>query len=76
MSSNPKGPCTSTVYTWALKGFLYPCFGVYVCTTMVLGPFAHGENERGDPTRTFMELLRRGHGDSSTLFISLLGFSS
>ena len=28
----PKGPCTSIVYMWALKGFQYPRFGAYVCT--------------------------------------------
>ena len=37
--SNPKGPCTCVVYTWALKGFPYHYVGVYVCTRMILGPF-------------------------------------
>ena len=27
--TSPKGPCDSMVYTWALKGFLCPYFGVY-----------------------------------------------
>ena len=27
------------VYTWPLTGFLYPFFGVFVCTRMILGPF-------------------------------------
>ena len=35
----PKGPCNCVVYIRALKGFLYPYFGVYLCTTMILGPF-------------------------------------
>ena len=35
----PKVPCTSVVCTWALKGFLYPYFGVYVCNIIMLGPF-------------------------------------
>ena len=26
-------------HTWALKGFLHPYFGVYLCTMMILGPF-------------------------------------
>ena len=26
-------------YTWALKEFLYPYFGVYVGTIMIFGPF-------------------------------------
>ena len=36
---NRKGPRNYMVYTCALKGFLYPYLGVYVCTTMALGPF-------------------------------------
>ena len=30
------------VDTWALKGFLYPYFVVYVSTAMILGPCGHG----------------------------------
>ena len=26
----PKGPCTSMVYTWDLRCFLYPLFGAHV----------------------------------------------
>ena len=40
------------VYTWALKGFLYPCFGVYVCTVRILGPF--GSREPDEDTRDFL----------------------
>ena len=36
--TDPKGPCNYKVYTWALKGFLYPYSGVHVCTMMILGP--------------------------------------
>ena len=35
----PKGPCTSTVYTWALNGFLNPYFAGYVSAIMLYGPF-------------------------------------
>ena len=39
----PKGSCNCMVYTWALKGLLYPYFGVSVCTITILGPFGvHG----------------------------------
>ena len=37
-ASSPEGPCSCMVYTWALKEFLYPYVGVYVCTIMILGP--------------------------------------
>ena len=37
-ASYPKRPCDYMVYTWALKGFLYPYLGDCVCTTMMLGP--------------------------------------
>ena len=43
LSSNPKGPCISIVYTWALKGFLYPCFGAHVCTIQIPGAFGQGQ---------------------------------
>ena len=33
------GPLGVLVYTWALEGFLYPYFEVYVCTITILGPF-------------------------------------
>ena len=38
------------VYIWALKGFLYPYFEVYVGAIMVLGPF-------GKDGLAFAELL-------------------
>ena len=30
------GPCTIMEYTWALKKFRHPYFGVYVCTLMTI----------------------------------------
>ena len=33
------GVLASMVYTWGLKGILFPYFGVYVSTMMKLGPF-------------------------------------
>ena len=42
----PKGPYSYMVYTWALKGFLYPYFGVYLCTMMILGPFGYCATQR------------------------------
>ena len=37
----PKGPSLCLVHTWALKGFLYPYFGVHEGTTVILGPFGN-----------------------------------
>ena len=34
------GPCTGMVYTWALKGLLYPYFRAYVSTLRLYGPLA------------------------------------
>ena len=48
-----KGPGSSMVFTWALSGFLYPCLGVFVCTTMVLEPFGLGT---GSGVRRFAQL--------------------
>ena len=39
---NPRCSCNYMVYTWALKGELYPYFGVYVYTVRILGPFGEG----------------------------------
>ena len=39
--AKPKGSMYyDMVHTCAMKGFLYPYFGVYVCAIMMLGPFA------------------------------------
>ena len=35
----PKGPCSSIVYAWASKGFLYPYLWAYVGTVWILRPF-------------------------------------
>ena len=34
-----EGSCYYMVGTWVSKGFLYPYFGVYICTIRILGPF-------------------------------------
>ena len=38
-SQTPNSPCNCMVDSWALKGFLYPYFGVYLGTIMILGRF-------------------------------------
>ena len=37
--TNPKGPCTGMVYTWAVQGLLYPYFRACVSTIKLYGPF-------------------------------------
>ena len=39
---NPEGPCTQTVYTWALKYSLYGYIGPKVYTIWVHGPLGEG----------------------------------
>ena len=46
---SPKGPCSHVVDTWASKGFLYPCFVVYVGTTKVLEPFGKNVGPYSEP---------------------------
>ena len=53
----PKGPCERMVNTWALKGFLYPYCGVYVCTIRILrrfGSWAAGTLDRDSPAGQFL----------------------
>ena len=66
-----RSPCTTIVYTWALKGFLHPYFGASVCTTMVPGPFGEGTycvnrdphgsaSSRPCPFKGALDLLSKG----------------
>ena len=38
----------ATVFTWALRGLLYPCFGAYVATIWVLGLLGLPSKGRGN----------------------------
>ena len=42
-----KGPCKYMVDAWALQGLLYPYFGVYVGTRMILRPFGFSHSTDG-----------------------------
>ena len=77
---HPKGPCHDMVYTWALKGVLYPYFGVYVCTISgYMDPWGQQKSMPGRPRRAAPHttsawiFLGEGSTGSASLYLSHKG---